>query len=339
MRTGPLAFLATSACAAMEGGELNLVATEHPVFDVEQVLARVEAFTLDGCGGEDPLHLRVEGQLDLARPQPFHVPVGEYCGIALELADDPFAGSLLVQGTAGEGLVDVALDPGTATTSQRLLIDANTEGLLVLELDTLLDPDVPDLLAEGGEAAVSPDLAVADRIADRLGQALRWIETSGDGADLYLDLWPDFDLSLQADVEVSGCNRRDLREDPEPTATETREPGTAGTGTGTTGGDGGDGGDGEDGGDGGDGGGGGGGGGCDGGGGGCDGGGGGCDGGGGGCDGGGCDGGGGGCDCDTDVACSTAGVIPAGWAALIAFVALRRRPPAAPHPPTRTAFE
>ena len=49
------------------------------------------------------------------------------------------------------------------------------------------------------------DDGLAGTLADRVGDALVWFDSPDEAANVYVDLWPDFDFSIDADVEVGGC--------------------------------------------------------------------------------------------------------------------------------------
>src|SRR5262249_38478991 len=67
----------------------------------------------------------------------------------------------------------------------------------------LLGTDRDAVVAAG---TVLPDDALAQSLDDRVGPALVWFARTDDGKGVYLDLWPDIDLSVSANVQVGGCN-------------------------------------------------------------------------------------------------------------------------------------
>lgn len=293
----PALLVATVACASSgPAGDLNFVLVPAPGQGVTTAHADVDQLLLEACDGEVVV-VEVGRTLDLLFAEPIAVPVGEWCTFGVGFAGAPFDGSLRLDGELDGRASSVALDPGLAARRQPLHLDAGAESVLALDASLLLGADRDEVARAG---AVRPDAGLAQDLADRVGPALVWFEAPEDGADVYLDLWPDLDLSVTAEVRASGCG-----DEPWTTTTQGTLPTaeTTGTGSGTptgppgagsTGADGG--GDGR-----------------------------GCDGGGGCAGGSGCAGGGGcaaGCDVD---ACSTTGLAPVGWAALVVGLARRRR--------------
>ena len=291
----PWFALCLAACTGpVPVGDLDLVVVGSASVFIEEGTAAVDQLVLGPCTG-DIQTVWVGYRMNLLVPEPLPVPVDEYCDVGLEFATDPFDGSLHLAGTTAMGTAfRLALDPGLATRQREFGYTVDTESLLVLDLALLLDPaDVDAIDAMDEPVDIGPDDPLAEALADRVGDALVFYETPDQARGVYLDLWPDFDLSIDADVHVNGCTVDGplIYEPPDDPAGEPVDrPGSDGPDPDPSRS-----------------------GGCDG-----DGG---CD--GGGCSGSGCGDAGAGCDCGA--ACATGGFVPVWWLALVGFVVLRRR--------------
>jgi hypothetical protein len=283
-------------------GDVNVVAVDDPRMQTELVLADVLDLVLGPCdASQDDVRVPVARTLDLGVPEPSAAPVGSYCSIGLLFDADPLDGVLRVTGVVDDTPVVVRLDPGEVRRELDLSIRSGADGILALDLALLFDTDLDEIVALG---EVRPGDPVADALAARVPDALVWLDSPEEGADLYVDLWPDLDFSVQADVHVGGCGAgadepptegdtdtdtdADADADADTDADADVDSDGSSSSAPTSGGS------------------------CDGGG---------CD--GGGCDGGGCDG----ADCSSGCggACATTGTVPVGWVALLVFLALRRR--------------
>lgn len=306
MRTVLVAsLLVASACTRdVPVGDLDLVAISSADVQLDTATAAVDGLVLGPCGGQTETVV-VGYRMNLLLPEPLPVPVDTYCGVGVDFSSDPFDGSLRLGGTTRGGTrFRVHLDPGLATRQREVGYTVETEGILALDAALLFDDAAIDALeAMGTDVDLAPDDALAEQLADQVGEALVFFASPDEAAAVYIDLWPDFDLSIDADVTLSGCNNNTVifYDPPDNTTAEPVEPGEPSDGTdapgpgddsggpssGTSG--------------------------CD----------------GSGCQGSGCAGSSGGsdCDCDSgcDAQCATGGFAPVGWVALISFVALRRR--------------
>lgn len=197
-------LLGLAGCAVPpETGDFDLVAVAAPGTQLTSALLDLEQLFLQPCEG-DLVEIGVWRTMNLLLPEPIGVPAGEYCEVGLGLIEAPFDGSLRIDAVVDGQTVRLALDPGLATREISLRSSESTEGVLALDFALLLDAERPQVAASG---EIRPDDALGEQLGERVGDALVWFETPEQAAGVYVDLWPDFDLSLEANVEVRGCDR------------------------------------------------------------------------------------------------------------------------------------
>jgi hypothetical protein len=204
-RTSLLLALALGGCAAP--GDLHVVALDDASVTLSSATASLSAIWLDDCSG-GAVQVEVVGPVDLLSdaPVPLALPAGGWCGLSLWFEDDPVAGSLALEGLAGNTPFSIGLNPSVVVIPQDLLVDAE-DWVLVLEGHTLLTgrlPETPDGLA------VAPGDPLADTLTVALPDAL-WLGKVTEARDhLYIDLWPFPDVtfdggSASLSVSTGGC--------------------------------------------------------------------------------------------------------------------------------------
>lgn len=204
-RTSLLLALAFGGCAAP--GDLHVVALDDDTVTLSAATAALSAIWLDDCAG-GAVQLEVPGTLTLLTdaPLPLPLPAGGWCGLSLWFEDDPAAGSLTLDGLAGNTPFSIGLNPSVVVIPQELVVDGD-DWVLVLEGHSLLAGRLPDS-PEG--VAVSPGDPLADTLTVALPDAL-WLGKVSDARDLvYIDLWPFPDVtfdggSASLTVTTGGC--------------------------------------------------------------------------------------------------------------------------------------
>ena len=204
-RTSLLLALALGSCAAP--GDLHVVALDDDSVTLSSATANLSAIWLDDCSG-GAVQLEVVGPVALLTdaPLPLTLPAGGWCGLSLWFEDDPVAGSLVLEGLAGDTPFSIGLNPSVVVISQEMLVDAD-DWVLVLEGHTLLTGRLPEA-PEG--LAVAPGDPLADTLTVALPDAL-WLGKVVDARDLlYVDLWPFPDVtfdggSASLTVSTGGC--------------------------------------------------------------------------------------------------------------------------------------
>lgn len=204
-------------CGAPESTEINLAVANHPRVVLQEARANVVRLVLDPCDGGEPQSYEVNDEADLIRGAPIAVQPMDACAIGVELVDDPFDGGLWLQGQTdgnskqaeGPTGLDLALDPGFVAYEGDVDVNTGSEGVLVLDLAVLFagDVGVDELEALGSDVALAPGDAEAEALAEGVAPALRWFSSEGEASDVYLDLWPDIDVTVSANIEGNGCHR------------------------------------------------------------------------------------------------------------------------------------
>ncbi|MBK7756406.1 MAG: hypothetical protein IPI35_08350 [Deltaproteobacteria bacterium] len=190
-RTSLLLALALGSCAAP--GDLHVVALDDDSVTLSSATASLSAIWLDDCAG-GAVQLEVVGPVELLTdaPLPLSLPAGGWCGLSLWFEDDPVAGSLVLEGLAGNTPFSIGLNPSVVVIPQEMLVDAD-DWVLVLEGHTLLTGRLPDA-PEG--LAVAPGDPLADTLTVALPDAL-WLGKVSEARDLiYVDLWPFPDVTF-----------------------------------------------------------------------------------------------------------------------------------------------
>ncbi len=234
MRVAPLLLLA--ACANPPPvGDLDLVVVGSSAITPSSATMALDRLILGPCAAEGQAGSNVEilvgYRMNLLRPEPLPVPVDTYCRLGLGLAADPFDGSLRIGGTTAMGTsFTLALDPGLTVREHEVPYTVDTQGILALDLALLFEPsDVDALDAMGSPAVVSPDDALAEKLAEQVGDALVFFDSPQEAAATYIDLWPDFDFSISARLTVEGCQSgAPLAADPQTPHTEPLNGGDTG---------------------------------------------------------------------------------------------------------------
>jgi uncharacterized membrane protein YgcG len=301
-----------------ETGDLFLVVVGSHSATPLSATASVDSLLFGPCDGSGVVEVLVGFRLNLLQPEPLPVPVDTYCDLGARFAADPFHGAIRLAFQTPDGSAyRVALDPGLATRAREATFDVDTKGILALDLDLLLDPDHFDLLqALPQPVDLPPSHPIAQDLSARVGDALVLLPSPEAAATTYVELWPRWDFSISARIDVEGCREGPLivrhpdassdgapigpapidpgGDDPSP-----RPPRPERSGCGACGGSGGSGG-------------------------------------GDGCGGGGSAGcGSSGCSAGCNPDCSTVPLAPAAWAALVGLVMIRRRRGAAADPSDR----
>lgn len=188
-------------------GDLNLVAVGS--YDVVPLsaTAAVDSVVFTPCGTDDLVEVFVGFRLNLLQPEPVPVPVDTYCRAGVRFASDPFDGALRIQGELADGTVfRMALDPGLATRSVDVAYEIDTEGILALDADLLFSPaQIDAIAAEPSPIDLAPDHPISQQVAAGVGDALVWLPSPDEAARVYVDLWPGFDFSISARMNIEGC--------------------------------------------------------------------------------------------------------------------------------------
>lgn len=293
---GALPLLLLGCAQAPVVADLNLVAVPSAFVEVQQATVALDRLVLGPCDGE-PLEVLVGYRLNLLQPEPIPVPVDTYCEVGLELAPDPFDGALRLQGRTSSTDFELRLDPGLVVRDRSVGFGLDSEAILALDLALFLETQQLDALEDRElPVTVEPDDPLAPELEERIAPALVFLSSPEEAASTYVDLWPDFDFSVEARVDASGCDggagtvvyEPPSVDPPDPIATpvDGEDPPptrSGGDGCGSCAGDGR------------------------------------------GCACGGGEGRGCGCGGGCDAACSTSGFAPVGWVALLALVTVRRR--------------
>jgi len=335
--------LLLAGCGPALDGDVALVGVSTSAFDATGATLRVESLLLDDCQGSLTV-VPVGGTVDLLSesPLPRRLPGGAWCGLSVRFAEGADPALALTGSTSGGSSVDVALQPTLVDVDTGEFFVDGEDFVLVLDADDFVRP--ADVDASGDVAIAPGDPEAADWTA-RLPDALWFGRLETARTQVYVDLWPFPDVVFEGGYGAGGRSHSagcsggvyfDLDGDGIPDDEDDDDDGDGipdaedddrdgdgvpdsedddRDGDGVSDDEDPDGGSGDE----------------PGGGrpssssssssGGCGGGGGGCDGGGGG----GCDGGaGGGCSCEVDT-CSSLGILPPGFMALLGVLALRRR--------------
>ncbi|MCB9759757.1 MAG: hypothetical protein H6739_07930 [Alphaproteobacteria bacterium] len=211
-------LLALTACGEpLPSQDLDLVAVGSTEIALDLATARVEALLLKDCDTGEVIEIPIEETLDLRDPTPLGVPSGLWCDLGVDFGDDPFDGTLHLEGVGGDGRAfDLALDPGVATMGRDVLLEGD-EAVLVLEAGPWLA--AAGLDQPGDDVSLGPDDADAEALADTLGAHLV-LTTPTDGPAIYIDLWPwepiHFEASADVSFETQGCGGNTTVEPVEP---------------------------------------------------------------------------------------------------------------------------
>ncbi|TVQ91567.1 MAG: hypothetical protein EA397_09500 [Deltaproteobacteria bacterium] len=210
MRGLPLISFFVWACApAPETGDLFFVAVGSHDVEPQSVTAAIESYYFLACGDVSVTEVLVGYRLNLLQPEPMPVPVDLYCTLGVELARDPLTGSLRIAGQLNDGReFRVAMDPGLVTREREIPYQVHTKGILALDFDLLFEPaDIAELQAMPEPIDLPTDDPLSVSLARRVGDALVFLDSPEVASQTYVEFWPPFDFSVSADIRVEGCGR------------------------------------------------------------------------------------------------------------------------------------
>lgn len=209
MRRHLFAALALVACGppAPATGDLFLVAVGSHDLRPVTATAAVDSYYFQPCGTSDINEVLVGFRLNLLEPEPMPVPIDSYCAYGVEFPRDPFSGAIRLQAQLPDDRTfRVALDPGLATSDRELRYREDTKGILALDLDLLFEPeDIAAIVDMPDPVDIDPSHPLAETLAARVGDALVYLPSPQEAAGIYVELWPSWDFSVSASLNIEGC--------------------------------------------------------------------------------------------------------------------------------------